>query len=659
MICIMLANITAFSQDDLIITDYNFIQLDWYDWDGSPAAINSSWGFFRYTYNPDTTGTYYINLAMTRPGGVLQWVVGNVPLFPSLIAESYTENVPINLEDLGFTPDVPAGAIDYVFTVTPDPLAVMPTAPLSSGAFISETRYAWNGPYQGEMPLIITPPVNILMTIPVTQIGASRVINEVEEDSLCCYAGAMAKSIDWLNRTHQLEIQGNAQDIYDSLRARGVSDPDIGGASVWLERKKEFCHDNALGRIITKTWDPDKESLVEWLKREIKTEDVELIYRWRDSVGAGWNGHIATVTDIYEDEDGNIYIRFMDDGHQGDDSSGNQTYVLKLIRLPDGRLGLGNENMVVAGSVSESVRTVVSGGRTGGRTVRSVVMPHQGAIRNPRTANDLHFTINSGRIIYGWSFEVPGFGSDSSEQTSIYSVSVNLDNGSIPYCTRLTIPILIFNATTGGWNGNLASDFNWTTHGSSKFLQNDTFKVCPDYGWGVNDPVSVGNNQWIFTIEFKNNDAVDDISFENIGILITDQYFDSLTEITSFPNTFDNMLLPAGESGSVDVMYMGTSSVHVYGYFDLVSTDGETLSSEWFDMPINTGVCGDATGDGNIDLLDILYLISYKYDDPPGPAPDPEFYGDANGDGNINLIDILYLIDYKYGTPPGPEPVCP
>ena len=147
--------------------------------------------------------------------------------------------------------------------------------------------------------------------------------------------------------------------------------------------------------------------------------------------------------------------------------------------------------------------------------------------------------------------------------------------------------------------------------------------------------------------------------FENIGILITDQYFDSLTEITSFPNTFDNMLLPAGESGSVDVMYMGPSSVHVYGYFDLVSTDGETLSSEWFDMPINTGVCGDATGDGNIDLLDILYLISYKYDDPPGPAPDPEFYGDANGDGNINLIDILYLIDYKYGTPPGPEPVCP
>ena len=32
--------------------------------------------------------------------------------------------------------------------------------------------------------------------------------------------------------------------------------------------------------------------------------------------------------------------------------------------------------------------------------------------------------------------------------------------------------------------------------------------------------------------------------------------------------------------------------------------------------------------------------------------------GDANNDGVINLLDILYLIDYKYGTPPGPEPIC-
>ena len=70
-------------------------------------------------------------------------------------------------------------------------------------------------------------------------------------------------------------------------------------------------------------------------------------------------------------------------------------------------------------------------------------------------------------------------------------------------------------------------------------------------------------------------------------------------------------------------------------------------------------LCGDASGDGDVNLIDILYLISYKYDVPPGPEPMPLSAGDANGDGAINLIDILYLIDYRYGTPPGPDPLCP
>ncbi len=70
-------------------------------------------------------------------------------------------------------------------------------------------------------------------------------------------------------------------------------------------------------------------------------------------------------------------------------------------------------------------------------------------------------------------------------------------------------------------------------------------------------------------------------------------------------------------------------------------------------------ICGDASGDQVVNLLDILYLIAYKYNTPPGPAPIPPEAGDANGDGAVNLIDILYLIAYKYNSPPGPEPICP
>ncbi len=70
-------------------------------------------------------------------------------------------------------------------------------------------------------------------------------------------------------------------------------------------------------------------------------------------------------------------------------------------------------------------------------------------------------------------------------------------------------------------------------------------------------------------------------------------------------------------------------------------------------------ICGDVNADGNVNLIDILYLIDYKYGTPPGDPPTPMNAGDVNADGSINLIDILYLIDFKYGTPPGPEPQCP
>jgi hypothetical protein len=48
-----------------------------------------------------------------------------------------------------------------------------------------------------------------------------------------------------------------------------------------------------------------------------------------------------------------------------------------------------------------------------------------------------------------------------------------------------------------------------------------------------------------------------------------------------------------------------------------------------------------------------LYIISHKYDDPPGEAPIPYAIcsGDPNCDCDINLVDILLLIDKVYFDP--------
>jgi len=63
---------------------------------------------------------------------------------------------------------------------------------------------------------------------------------------------------------------------------------------------------------------------------------------------------------------------------------------------------------------------------------------------------------------------------------------------------------------------------------------------------------------------------------------------------------------------------------------------------------------GEVTGDGLIDLGDLLFLISYLY--KGGTVPCPVEAGDVDCDGIIDLGDILYLISYLYKG--GPPPAC-
>ena len=66
-------------------------------------------------------------------------------------------------------------------------------------------------------------------------------------------------------------------------------------------------------------------------------------------------------------------------------------------------------------------------------------------------------------------------------------------------------------------------------------------------------------------------------------------------------------------------------------------------------------VCGDVTGDGVIDIGDVVYLINYLYKN--GPAPDPLEVGDVNAcDAVVDLGDVVYLINYLFRN--GPPPYC-
>jgi hypothetical protein len=64
-------------------------------------------------------------------------------------------------------------------------------------------------------------------------------------------------------------------------------------------------------------------------------------------------------------------------------------------------------------------------------------------------------------------------------------------------------------------------------------------------------------------------------------------------------------------------------------------------------------LCGDANGDGDVDISDAVYLISYIFSG--GAAPIPLLAGDANCDHMVDISDVVYLISYIFS---GGQPPC-
>ena len=57
-------------------------------------------------------------------------------------------------------------------------------------------------------------------------------------------------------------------------------------------------------------------------------------------------------------------------------------------------------------------------------------------------------------------------------------------------------------------------------------------------------------------------------------------------------------------------------------------------------------VCGDADGSEDVDIDDVVFLISYIF--ASGPEPDPVEAGDADCSGGIDIDDVVYLIAYIF-----------
>ena len=82
--------------------------------------------------------------------------------------------------------------------------------------------------------------------------------------------------------------------------------------------------------------------------------------------------------------------------------------------------------------------------------------------------------------------------------------------------------------------------------------------------------------------------------------------------------------------------------------YDKLAHDGEV---EDYKVKIGAGTwdCGDANGDGVLDVSDATYILSYSYvGGPPPVCPSPYCCADMNGDGLVGIQDAIAILNYLF-----------
>lgn len=121
--------------------------------------------------------------------------------------------------------------------------------------------------------------------------------------------------------------------------------------------------------------------------------------------------------------------------------------------------------------------------------------------------------------------------------------------------------------------------------------------------------------------------------------------------------------LPYGLSFEGDTLgvIQGVPTYRATFYFTLVCHDSQSpalVDTQNLSLSITDPLylCGDASGDGSVDISDAVSLIAFIF--AGGAPPQPYVAGDLNCSGAVDISDVVFLISYIFNGGPPPCSGC-
>lgn len=229
-----------------------------------------------------------------------------------------------------------------------------------------------------------------------------------------------------------------------------------------------------------------------------------------------------------------------------------------------------------------------------------------------------------------------------------------------------------------------------TEYGPIDNVQSGYIFVFADTMYYSDDSAFAGHEA-VMSVNLTNSQPLQDIripfrivdgsalTFDSVSRGSRTSYFEGLTAIAYDPWNYKyTFLLRADNGGGSPPLPKGDGEV-LRMYFSINGNDlGGTsylidsstvpysiqLSSPYTDYSPNffnghvsaiNVIRGDLNYDFNVDIADLVYMVTYSFAD--GPPPETIQMFDVNADQSMDIADISYLVDYMFNE--GPPPVSP